>query len=104
MGKVYIQMLNAMRLDSKHITEKRINPTSRTMGAKPLKEHTGRYKKDEMSKGRSCRHKKSLQRVRYKYASFIARSFVRAFFFFFSFLLFFFSYPCSHPHRDHSRQ
>lgn len=41
-----------MRLDSKHIAEKRINPTSRTMRAKPLKEHTARYKKDEMSKGR----------------------------------------------------
>lgn len=50
-------MLNAMRLDSKHIAEKRINPTSRTMGATPPKKHTGRYKKDEMSKGRSCRHK-----------------------------------------------
>lgn len=50
-------MLNAMRLDSKHIAEKRIDPTSRTMGAKPPKEHTGRYKEDEMSKGRSCRHK-----------------------------------------------
>lgn len=45
-------MLNAMRLDSKHIAEKRINPTSRTMGAKPPREHTGRYKEDEMSKGR----------------------------------------------------
>lgn len=52
LGKVNIKMMNAMRLDSKHIAEKRINPTSRTMGAKPPKEHTGRCKKDEMSKGR----------------------------------------------------